>query len=332
MNYSDQKDYVTIGKTADTYNLLAGNDRIKLDPYSYNYVDRILNTEGWGHAKIDGGDGNDTIWMNYHLYNYSVESLVKLSEPVDGWVILTDTIDGNTYTASIRNIEQIKGMTHFEGNSEDNKATSASIAYHDISMIGGGGDDELTVKNSSQSDRGYSQTITVDGGTGDDKVFVYSKTSDVTLILDGGEGYDTLTFGEGTDRQYGSCIPCVQIDLGRNDSIIGFEKIEFADNVAQQVFISNAFLSNMKVDSMTFEGGRKTQIIFTDDIQLVHPEIEENCKDGYIHYQVELMPETSSFARASADTPSETPVMMDIFIASDVVVIGHNISDVYDLF
>lgn len=312
MRYTERSDSAHIGKESATYEFLGGRDSIKLEPFYIDYVTREITHDGWESSRIDGGEGRDSLSINhYHLEEIANTTSVELGELVDDWTPLSVVIDNFTYTCEIKSIERLRNIVTFKGNSEGNHVESMRSDIFDFSFEGGAGNDTFIIDNDDSGHREGTQSIYVNTGAGDDVVTIVTNTDRVILDLEGGEGEDALILGDASNAAYLGCIPCEKITLDGLDSANGFEFISFVENVKQRAFISNEFLINTESDSLYFEGDKHAKIVFTDDIEKVHDDDDDECEDGYIHYQLEVPVEEGFISLENTE-------MMNIWIDSDI--------------
>jgi Ca2+-binding RTX toxin-like protein len=210
---SEGNDTLTGGAYADTFLGGYGNDVIRggdgndiikgevgQDQLFGDGGDDAL-TYGWGDILLDGGSGVDK--ANINLLNDGTPVTLDISNP---------SVDQNVVGTVIRNVEQL----NYTGGNAANQITGGG--YDDFIeggnaadiLIGGGGNDILGGKD------GIDQIF---GGSGDDVIYAFETTDHAgDSLIDGGDGFDTLTLGLGNYSGFTS------IDLG--DSSGRFRNIE----------------------------------------------------------------------------------------------------------
>jgi len=215
----EDNDTLTGGDSADTLNGQGGNDLL----FGKRENDLLLG--GAGNDTLDGGYGNDTVigqGGNDLVNGGHDEDVLQWFGATDG----NDTMFGTSGTDEVQ---------AFGGGSNDTLSVSASgpelvvsmglnsiitaPTVNQLSVSGLGGNDQINVGDLS----GVRQfLLTVNGDAGNDLLTAAGQNSGgVRLILNGGDGLDTLVGGKGRDTLLGGRGNDRLFGGDNNDSLSG---------------------------------------------------------------------------------------------------------------
>ncbi|MGO4676471.1 peroxidase family protein, partial [Bosea sp. 2YAB26] len=195
-------DTIDAGRGADTVDGGDGDDTILGDR------DNDILNGGAGNDTIDGGRGDDTI--NGGLGNDTI-----LGDRGDDLIIVgstegRDIIDGGRDTDTVRivgnataEVFQIYAAANAPAAFNLNPATEIAIVRNgvviaelanieEIQITGGGGGDTFQVLGNFAATTLFTNTITIDGSTGDDTVNISALTSAHRIVFKSMGGHDTI--------------------------------------------------------------------------------------------------------------------------------------------
>ena len=237
-------------------NLIGGADA---DTLMGNEQANVLNGGG-GADTLIGGAGNDTLIGGDGVDTASFINITSTTVSIvaslgTGTADGSATGDGTDVLRGIENLTGGAGADSLTGNEQANVLNGGAGADTLIggagndTLIGGDGDDVLNLRTGNTSlngDRAY-------GEAGDDTIIISQSQNNGNVILDGGEGVDTLQVW-GTSG--GSLNLLNILDL----NAVNFEKLDvLADPGTANVLISSAGISklvnNSGVDVLTLKLG-----------------------------------------------------------------------------
>ncbi len=275
----------TVDLTSGSIGVISNIERIKTGSGNDTFIlggAHLFQTNAGYFVTVDGGDGTDTA-------DYSSSSNAITFDMTRG--IVTRTFGGNSITDTLISIEAIVGSTandvfnaytgtmsidggagtdvlNFGGlgfNSIDIDITSKQVSFKNLegndaaglvsfdnieNIVGTRYNDRIDVSNVPSG--GFTETIVIDGGAGDDSVSFYNKTSAHTLDLSSGTGVNlgnvTLVSFESIQlTTFGDTVIMSDTD---ESSIDGGEGTDFIDYSSSTDSVSVSFIAGYLTKSV----------------------------------------------------------------------------------
>jgi Ca2+-binding RTX toxin-like protein len=215
-------DLILGGAGNDTLRGGAGNDRLEggtgIDNVFGGVGDDTLLLAAGGQANLDGGSGHDRLL----LAGWS--GTINLGAgTIQGWMPLPfgaflGTISGVEEIVLENRLDGAGGYnsSHLIGSDADERLTGQNVIY------GAGGNDVLSLTAVRTGDIAYGQVL--DGGDGDDLLHYsrfldyFDNDSGLGTLIEGGSGWDVLTFGTVIYRDYirGQGFPLIEYGVSLN--------------------------------------------------------------------------------------------------------------------
>ncbi|MGE0714125.1 MAG: calcium-binding protein [Alphaproteobacteria bacterium] len=223
-------DTIFAGNGNDTLSIGNSDTGDKL-VYMDKLQDLVSIVSTTGNHTVYLGDGNDNAFLEANAGTVRV-----LGEAGN------DTIEGQNF-----------GADTFDGGADDDEITLREGSIGDKRLIGGDGDDSISVDDTS----GFSgevlpnTRVTVEAGEGDDSVH-YARGLFITDANDGGDGDDQIAFDGRTDLLMRdlSLQNFETVFFNGEDNYVGFADGNVAPGESLMVFGGNG--------DDTFDGGRET--------------------------------------------------------------------------
>ena len=195
-------DYVEAGGGNDSILGGAGSDTLRgMDG------DDTLNGQG-GADLLDGGDGNDVfIWEGAGSNNDTL-----IGSTGDNTLLVNGNGASNIFSVA----QDANGLLTV---SEFGRSVTAGPTFNSVIVNAGSGDDTVNVSDLSLVN---GLLLSIQGGVGDDLLSaVGSPIGNARLIMDGGDGNDTVLGGLGDETLLGSAGKDVLNGGGGNDTLSG---------------------------------------------------------------------------------------------------------------